>query len=367
MLDILLIKKAIAGVFPSGSELAENSFDVPLKERFWLIPGKDGPRWLIPQERKFGLLVFQQWSPYRLDSIVKWKILYAIYSAGRFGMLPGVRALGISGCSKNNWEHIGWRKETRPVPVIYFGTPCKTRKLVTLFFDSITSKLCIIVKMPLSKLASRTIKREFKILGDLQKRKVNIAPRPLHFDKKTGIACQSAINGRPTGRNFTILHRMFLESLRLSNKTISIYEKSLQLQKQLELTSLLNPSLKLILNKLLKDCKDSTQFLPVYVHGDFSPWNIKKLENGALVAFDWEMGDPNGLPVYDISFFFLIQSYLFNEKFNLNRIFNFLSENEKKYPVTKILKYTAASIGLRLVSEEQNPDYLEHFLHRINS
>jgi len=364
-LDILLIKKAINRIFPPGSEIADNSLDVPPKERFWLIPGKNGPRWLIPQEKKYGLLVFQQWSPYDLASIVKWKILYAVYSAGQFGMLPGVRALGISGSSKNEWQHIGWKKETKPVPIIYFGTPCKTRKLVTLLIDSKTSKPNMVAKFPLSKPASEIIKHEFRILCDLQQKKINLTPRPLFFDNEAGIASQEAISGRPTGRRYTILHHKFLESLRLSNNTISLDEKSLQLKKELISIPILRPSLKLLLNGLLNNCTDSTQFLPVYVHGDFTPWNIKKIEDGSLMALDWEMGDPNGLPVYDFFYFFLIQSYLFNDKFNSNRIFKLLPENKKKYPLVQILNFTAASLGLRLAKEEQNIEYLEKFLRSI--
>ena len=366
-MDILLIKKAINGIFPPGSEIADNSLDVPPTERFWLIPGKNGPRWLIPQEKKYGLPVFQQWSPYDLASRLKWKILYAVYSAGQFGMLPGVRALGISGSSINKWQHIGWLKENKPVPIIYFGTPCKTRKLVTLLIDSSTKKLKLVAKMPLSKSSSILIKREFKILCDLQQKKVNFTPRPLFLDNKTGIAAQEAIDGRPTGRFYTFFHHEFLESLRLSSKTTSIHEKSLQLDRELTSIHITSPSLKLILNELLKKCTDTTQFYPVYVHGDFTPWNIKKIENGSIIAIDWEMGDPNGLPIYDFFYFFLIQAYLFNSNFHPNRILKFLPEYKNRYPLIQILKFTATSLGLRLAKEEQNTEYLEKFLVSIRS
>jgi len=115
----------------------------------------------------------------------------------------------------------------------------------------------------------------------------------------------------------------------------------------------------------LKDCRDSTSLPQIFVHGDFTPWNIKKIENGSLMALDWEMGDSNGLPVYDFFYFFLIQSYLFNTRFNSNRILKFLPEYTKIYPLEDILKFTAASIGLRLAKEEKNIEYLENFLRRI--
>ena len=102
------------------------------------------------------------------------------------------------------------------------------------------------------------------------------------------------------------------------------------------------------------------------MHGDFTPWNIKKVQSQSLIALDWEMGDPNGLPLYDFFYFSLIQSYLFNESFNSARIFKLFPDYQKKYPLAQILKFTAASIGLRLAKEEQNTDYLENFLRHIN-
>jgi hypothetical protein len=123
---------------------------------------------------------------------------------------------------------------------------------------------------------------------------------------------------------------------------------------------------KILIERLLKKCKDSTSLPGVFVHGDFTPWNIKKITNGSLMAFDWEMGDPNGLPTYDFFYFSLIQSYLFNDKFNVNRILQLLPmHKKKKYPLMQILKYTAASLGLRLAKEETNTEYLENFLRRI--
>jgi len=34
------------------------------------------------------------------------------------------------------------------------------------------------------------------------------------------------------------------------------------------------------------------------VHGDFAPWNLR-LSHGKLSAFDWEYGEPHGLPLLD--------------------------------------------------------------------
>ena len=68
-------------------------------------------------------------------------------------------------------------------------------------------------------------------------------------------------------------------------------------------TNELKSKTKILLELILKDCRDSTSLPQIFVHGDFTPWNIKKIENGSLMALDWEMGDTNGLP-FMISFIF---------------------------------------------------------------
>jgi Ser/Thr protein kinase RdoA (MazF antagonist) len=131
-------------------------------------------------------------------------------------------------------------------------------------------------------------------------------------------------------------------------------------------TDRLKSKIKILLERLLKECRDSTSLPQIFVHGDFAPWNIKKINNGSLMALDWEMGDPNGLPFYDFFYFFIIQAYLFKDKFNLNRIFKLLPGYSKNYPLLQILKFTAVSLGLRLAKGEQNTEYLEKFLRSIN-
>nr|NJM03237.1 phosphotransferase [Desulfobacula sp.] len=47
------------------------------------------------------------------------------------------------------------------------------------------------------------------------------------------------------------------------------------------------------------------------IHGDFAPWNLKRLTNDEITAIDWEDSDLNGLPLWDLSHFFCIQAHLF--------------------------------------------------------
>jgi hypothetical protein len=361
-----LTQKVIQKIFPAGSELVKNPLEVPFEDRFWLIPGQNGPRWLIPQEKKYGLSVFQQWRPYKFASWVKWKVLYGAYFTGRLGLIPEVKSIGIAKDSKKAWSHIHWDRESVPIPIIYFGTPCSTHKAVAVIVDSFTIQPSIICKVPLSDLAVKSIKQEYNILCYLKQNNPGVAPTPFFLDRESGVAVQEAIIGRPLPRTFSGLHWKFLEQLAISDNATSVFEHSKSLLNLLSKTDRLKSNTKILLEQLLKECTDSTSLPQIFVHGDFAPWNIKKIENGSLMAIDWEMGDPKGLPIYDFFYFFIIQAYLFKDKFNLNRIFKLLPESKKKMPLAQILKFTAASLGLRLAKEEENTEYLEKFLRGIN-
>lgn len=360
-----LANKVVQKVFPAGSEIIKNPLEVPPEDRFWLIPGRNGPRWLIPQEKKYGLSVFQQWRPYNFASRIKWKVLYVAYYTGRLGLVPEVKSIGIARDSKKAWKQFNWDRESVPIPITYFGTPCSTHKAVVILVDSFNLQPYIIGKVPLSNLAAESIKREYNILCYLKQNNPGVAPTPLFINRESGTAVQEAIIGSPMSRTFSGLHWKFLEHLAVSNNTTSVFEHAQRLLNLLSETDRFKSKTKILLERLLKECRDSTSLPQIFVHGDFAPWNIKKNENGSLMAFDWEMGDSKGIPLYDFFYFSLIQSYLFNNKFNSNRIFKFLPEYKKIYPLAQILKFTAASLGLRLAKEEQNIEYLYNFLRSI--
>ena len=360
-----LTKKVVQKIFPAGSEITKNPLEVPPEDRFWLIPGRKGPRWLIPQDKKYGISVFQQWRPCNFASRIKWRILYVAYCTGWLSLIPEIKSIGIDRDSKNVWNHFDWDRESLPIPIIYFGTPCSTQKAVAILVDSIKIQPCIIGKVPLSDLAAESIRREYSILCYLKQNNPGVAPTPFFFDNESGIAAQEAIIGSPVSRTFSSQHWNFLEKLAFSNNTTSVMEQSQRLLNLMSETNELKSKTKILLELILKDCRDSTSLPQIFVHGDFTPWNIKKLENGSLMALDWEMGDTNGLPTYDFFYFSLIQSYLFNDKFSVNRIFKLLPIFKIKYPLMQILKFTAASIGFRLAKEETNTEYLENFLRRI--
>jgi len=71
-------------------------------------------------------------------------------------------------------------------------------------------------------------------------------------------------------------------------------------------------------NKLIKTAFDQINgkdAIPlVFVQGDFAPWNIKQNKEQELIVIDWEFANSQGLPLWDLCHFFLIQAHLFDLK-----------------------------------------------------
>ena len=240
-----LTKKVVKKIFPDGSEITKNPHEVPPEDRYWLIPGSNGPRWIIPQEKKYGLSVFQQWRPYKFASCIKWNVLHGAYYAGRLGSIPGVKSIGIATKSKKIWKHFDWNKESAPIPIIYIGTPCNPHKAVALLVDSTKLQPSIICKVPLSGLAAKSIKREYNILCYLKQNNPGLSPTPFSLHGESGVALQEAIIGSPLPRTFSDLHWKFLEKLTMSNSTTSVFEHSQGLLALLSKTDRVKPNIKI--------------------------------------------------------------------------------------------------------------------------
>ena len=48
-------------------------------------------------------------------------------------------------------------------------------------------------------------------------------------------------------------------------------------------------------------------------HGDFVPWNMRRLKDGRLILIDWEWAVEEGFPWQDVCQYFYLQDYLFGK------------------------------------------------------
>lgn len=288
-----------------------------VENRFFIIPGKDGPRWIIPQNPDIGLSVLYQWHPYDLISKIKWKILLCAYKKGIIGEIPGIKGIGINGnLTFDNRSSSNRGKKELYLPITYIGTPGKDQKAVSSIISANSLKNICIRKIPLGKNASKKIIDEAAFLDTIKFKKPNIAPGIIFLDKEKGVSDQEVVAGRLTSRKFTDQHLNWLVELADGNTT-TINKHCLSLLDQLKSVDKKIDSLKTkYIKNIIERIDDATILPSVWFHGDFAPWNLKWNQN-ELKAIDWEEAKKGYLPLQDLIHFFVIQNFLFKKKKNL--------------------------------------------------
>lgn len=318
-----LIEEAIIKLFPPGSVRVQEPSEVRPEGRYWIIPGNEGPKWIVPQNSHYGYSVLSQWHPYNISSRIKWIALLRAYRSGLLGRLPGVTPLNIHTTEPADWSHLG-RRETSLLPVIYIGTKGQSQKINATLVDMSTGKAKCLVKIPVGPQASERIIREADLLMRLAIEKPGISPKLIHSDKDIGIATQEAIAGRLTGRTFGRHHSTYLNGLLNEEGTTDIMTQVDQLQNRIVDGSItIEKTVRDRLLHVLDTLNDSSAIPSSWVHGDFVPWNIMMLDNGRVMALDWEMAEPDGLPFFDLFYFIYQQNFLFGERRNAS---SFLKE-----------------------------------------
>jgi len=314
-MDDNLITSVVLKVFPEGTKVFLNGKASHAGSRFWMIPGKGGePRWIFPDDPKHSTPFLKQWRPYDFFSGIKWNCLLAAYRGKSLGFIPGVVPLHIAVPEKSDWQHLGWNHASQPVPVIYVGTPGPSRKAVLGLIDTREKKVKSIGKVPLGPSAGLAINHEVYILNTLAKEKPGHAPRSLFIDRKNSFTLQEFIPGVPTGRRLTEKHVEFLVDLVVPGETRTLQKVSADLARQINVLSRIDPEIRAILESTLLEADDPSPLPVVWEHGDFAPWNIKKITAGPLRAIDWEASSRQGLPLFDLTYFRLIQAFLFHER-----------------------------------------------------
>ncbi len=302
-----LITDIVAGLFPPGSALVERAGEVPPDSRFYVIPGKEGPRWIVPWQAWRSRGALSLWRPYNPVSRLRWAALTAAYRAGLLHSAPGVTAFGVT--LAGAWAHLGWPDEP-PTPTIYVGTPGPTRKAVAFLTSPGAKRPVSVAKLPLGRQAGPAILREAEVLKRLAGEKPGLAPRVLFVDREGGRAVQEVVRGRPSGRRFKPAYLRWLVGLRREGAATSLRSQATRLAEEITRICVPAQGADDVLRRLAK--LDDPRSLPaIWTHGDFAPWNLRLVEGGGLAAVDWERASPDGPPLYDLVHFYLIQDFMF--------------------------------------------------------
>lgn len=116
---------------------------------------------------------------------------------------------------------------------------------------------------------------------------------------------QSAVKGQPCGVELTPGHHAFLTTLTGGPARPAAETHLLRsLDASLPSTGGERKAFQ-IASELLAGCR----FDQTVLHGDFQPENLRNSENG-VVAFDWEHGDIDGLPLFDAIYHVIHTSFL---------------------------------------------------------
>ncbi|OGQ91113.1 MAG: hypothetical protein A2464_12285 [Deltaproteobacteria bacterium RIFOXYC2_FULL_48_10] len=276
---------------------------------FFTIPGQGNLRWIVPEDPRFGIPVLCQWRPYKPWSYIKWKLILFLYSKRLLKKIQGISTLKFTPYKTHSQDT---KPRQRLVPVIYVGTPGTHQKAVATFINPVTGIPVNVVKVALKKSAVENLTREAEMLKKIAEFNVPGIPKIISIENNGAKTVQTVIPGRLTSRKLTKAHINWLLKLPRFEKTTTFDEQKQIIQgvlakQQSAFTEMERNSIHTV-SKTLQG-KGLIPYL--IIHGDFAPWNLKRLTNDEITAIDWEDSDLNGLPLWDLSHFFCIQAHLF--------------------------------------------------------
>ncbi len=253
---------------------------------FFVLSRNGQPRWLLPARQRKLDSVLASWSPYRLDSRLKWHAVCAANRIGCLSLLPGVTVSTICGLDQIDWTSLGWNIDAAPVPAVYLGTPGPARKAVIHLLDSASGVCHVILKVPINDGARAAILREGDVLISLDSEGCTLSQRLLSVDRDRGISAQTFLSGAAGTRRLRPKYLRLLRALRLPGETTSIAEHAASLQEQLLWSATSDRDL-VTINAALSHLCDAHPLAAFWTHGDFAPWNIKHSPEGPALL-DWE-------------------------------------------------------------------------------
>ena len=267
--------------------------------RYLALPSIENPRWLLPVEQASTGASFTLPRMYKLTSRLM-----------RLGLIIGLK-LGTT-FWKQRTIAIASRREPQIVSAITplfprnkvrlafaGGTPGPMRKPTVVCLDADGPALAY-AKVATSPVSEALVRNEARVLRLIAAtpRLLRLAPRLLldaDCDGRT-VVVASTLGGNGISGRFGKLQRRFLDALK-SDDIQPVYQNQFLIRLARDTGGRGEEQLE----RLLHDARSSlaTAELPqTLMHGDATPWNMRK-KQGAIVAFDWEYGVVDGLPVLD--------------------------------------------------------------------
>ena len=275
--------------------------------RVQIISQAGVPRWVLPQHSRRAVTVLKSWKPYSVKSRLQWSAIVAACRLNALAALPGV-GREVLHCDLSYWR--GWLPGFSDswAMVAYIGNPSPTRKAILFFVDE-DARVQAVAKVPINPAARAAILNEANILTKLQSRLP--LPGVLFLDEVEGIAAQSWMGGVNVSRSFGAEHLKLLTCFASESARIRLSDSREQLEDRV--ASVDSSADSSLLSDALSFLEVRNELRACVEHGDFAPWNLRRLADGRLALIDWEWAVEEGLPWQDVCRYFYMQDYLFRE------------------------------------------------------
>ncbi len=259
--------------------------------------------------------------------------------------------------SKMIW---GVNQEDKSAFVSYLENKLGKSLVASLYFATIQDKVVMqlqtpdaeivgYVKYPLNKVGLQHLENEKKAIEILSKNRV-VQRYILYdeFDSKPFLLL-TALEGE-----IGLIERQQIDALLLKFKRETVYKladhpRIMELKRSLDANSMLK-----YLPLIEKICQNSTmEYALVYEHGDFTPWNIVKV-NDNYVPFDFEHFVEDGLEYFDlIKYYYQIGKLL--ERMKSNELIAYISGEISVKEVRELLQLFLIKEIIR--NKEENEPY----------
>lgn len=277
------------------------------KAAYTVLSGRNGPRWVLPENSALALTVLREWHPYDLRARLLWSVVPMAARAGALRLLPGAKRVELPADASEQFISRFGLSFDASQPVVLVGNTVATRKLLV-FVENRSLGVNALIKVPLTPLARTGICIEARALDSLQGKLR--APRLLYFAEDAGIAMQEYLAGKLGSRRCKPEYVRLLLDLVMRNEATSLRESGRGLAERLRACSDYGAHAE-TLDAALALLEDDAAVPPARIHGDFVPWNLRELPDGNCTLLDWELARQRGLPLYDFCHFYYMQSLLF--------------------------------------------------------
>ncbi len=207
------------------------------------------------------------------------------------------------------------------------GGRYNAKKILFFLSHNQTSIPHILIKLTRSSEFNSRLENEYRILSFLKKNTIlseNSFPEPLFigYHQNLAVVGQSVIRGIPfknqsNGTADSPIARKAIDWITqlgvnsLEENAVStelVFENLIQLLERFRQIYSISQELQKFLYTQIKSIKKMSDFFPlVFQHGDPGYWNMILNDKMEIAVIDWEAGEPQGMPLWDL--FYFIKTY----------------------------------------------------------